>query len=423
MKTLRPSRIFNPALEQHSAREHEAYLLARLQATVTRAYAHAPRVRQEMDRSGVVPSAIRSLSDMTRLPVTRKDDLAAIQATALPFGGLAAAPVAQLQRIFMSPGNIYDPQGAGNDFWRFLPALTAAGFVAGDIVQNTFSYHMTPAGFMFDSALRALGCVVIPAGVGQTDLQVRMATDLGATGYVGTPSFLRVLLGRARELNCNLNFEVAMVAGEMLPPSLREELENDFGIRVLQGYGTADLGCIAYECPEKNGMHLHPECIIEILDIETRQAAAAGQSGEVVVTIFDDAYPLIRFATGDLSSFAPEDKCACGRTAPKLAGIQGRVGDAVKVKGMFVRGSQIDSVMKRFPEVGRFQAIVSRDGHQDKLHYQVELNCSAPDQAGLAERLAQALREEVKVRGEVEFVAAGVIPTEANRINDQRVWK
>ena len=322
----------------------------------------------------------------------------------------------------MSPGNIYDPQGDASDFWRFAPALVAAGFRAGDLVQNTFSYHMTPAGFMFDSALRHIGCVVVPAGVGQTELQVRMAADLGVTGYTGTPSFLHTLLSKARELNTALKIEVAFVTGEMLPPSLRTELETDFGIRVLQGYGTADLGLIAYECAEKDGLHLHPERIVELIDIETGQAAEPGQPGEIVATLFDQAYPLIRFATGDISSWKEAAACSCGRTTPKLNGLLGRVGDAVKVKGMFIRGAQIDGVMKAFPQVLRYQAIVTREQHQDQLRYVVELAQEAA-RDGFAEKLAAALIDQVKVRGEVEIVAGDSIAPGAKKIDDRRVWK
>ena len=421
-KPLRTARIYNLALETQSAGTRAAFLSGRLAETVRLAYAHAPRARAQLDAAGVKPVDIRSPNDLLRLPMVRKDALSGIQAENLPFGGLNAIAVEKLARVFMSPGNIYDPQGDAPDFWRFAPALAAAGFRAGDLVQNTFSYHMTPAGFMFDSALRHLGCVVVPAGVGQTELQVRMAADLGVTGYTGTPSFLHTLLSKARELNTPLKIEVAFVTGEMLPPSLRSELENDFGVRVLQGYGTADLGLVAYECPEKNGMHLHPECIVELIDIETGQAAEPGQPGEVVATLFDQAYPLIRFATGDISSWKEPGACACGRTAPQLTGLLGRVGDAVKVKGMFIRATQIDGVMKVFSEVARYQAIVTREQHQDRLLYIVELADGAVGE-GLAQRLADALKDQVKVRGEVQIAAAGTIALGAKKIDDRRVWK
>ena len=422
MSYLRPSTTLDAELESRPPADRIAYLENRLRQTVAHAYTNAPRFRVVMDAAGLGPHDVRRLGDLARLPLTAKDELPALQAADPPFGGLTAVPARSLQRIFSSPGNIFDPQGQGRDFWRFRPALAAAGFRAGDIVLNTFAYHLTPAGFMFDDALRALGCVVVPTGPGHTELQVRIASDLGATGYVGTPSFLYAILKKAAEARSPLQIEVAYVTAEMLPESLRHEIESDYGIRVLQGYGTADAGMLAYECPEQQGMHLHPEVIVEVLDLATREPVAPGQPGEVVATIFDEAYPLIRFATGDLSTFLADQPCPCGRTAPKLAGILGRVGDAVKVKGMFVRASQMGEVVKGFPQVARFQAVVTRSAHQDHLHYLVELAADAPA-AGLADRLAEALREQLQVRGDVEIVSPGTIPEGARKIDDRRVWK
>jgi phenylacetate-CoA ligase len=423
MAILRASSIFDVTVETQDYADLRRTQENKLMRLVRHAFERAPKQRELMQQVGVEPGDVRTLDDLPKLPIVRKDALPGLQAAALPFGDLNGVPITDLQRIFASPGNIYDPQGQGQDFWRFREALAAAGFRAGDIVQNTFSYHLTPAGFMFDSALRALGCVVVPAGVGQTELQVRVAHDVGVTGYIGTPSFLLTLLTKARELNMPLQLEVALVAGEMLPPSLRTELESTFGMRVQQAYGTADLGCIAYECPQKDGMHLHPDCIVEVLDLETGKAAEPGQPGEVVVTLFDEAYPLIRFATGDISSFGAHPFCSCGRTAPKLTGILGRVGDAVKVKGMFVRGSQIDEIVKQFPEVSRYQAIVTRADHQDQLTYRVELNTPSPDVAALKTKLGEKLRDLLKVRGEVEIVGAGSIAQSGKKIDDQRIWK
>jgi phenylacetate-CoA ligase len=423
MPKLRPSSVLDPALEQESTARREERLGARLRGVVAHAYARAAHVRRSLDEARVAPADVRALADLSRLPVTRKDALPAIQGEDPPFGGLLGVPVERLARIFMSPGPIFDPQADVEDFWRFRHALAAAGFRPGEIVQNAASYHLTPLGFMLDSAARSLGCVVIPAGVGQTELQVKVAATLGATGYLGTPSFLHTLLTRARELGTPLSIEAAFVVAEMLPESLRAELEGDFGVRVLQGYGTADLGCLAYECPEKGGWHLHPECIVEVLDLETGQPAAPGQPGEVVATVFDEAYPLLRFATGDIATLAPEAACPCGRTARKLAGLMGRIGDAVKVKGMFVRGAEIAAVVQRFSEVARFQAVVTRDHHQDHLAYDVELAAGAAADPQLTGRIADALREAVKVRGEVRVVAPGSIPEGAKRLDDRRVWK
>jgi phenylacetate-CoA ligase len=320
----------------------------------------------------------------------------------------------------MSPGPIYDPQGSDGDFWRFRHGLAAAGFRRGDVVLNSASYHLTPLGFMFDGAARGLGCAVIPGGTGQTELQLKTAAHLRATAYTGTPSFLFQLLTRAREIGTPLALEVAFVAAEMLPESLRADIEA-FGVRCRQGYGTADLGCLAYECGELGGWHLHPDVLVEVLDLETGRPAEPGQPGELVATLFDPTYPLLRFATGDIGALAPPARCACGRVAPKLAGLLGRVGDAVKVKGMFVRGGQVEAVLKRFPEAGRFRAVVTRDQHLDQLTYEVEVD--RPGDPALAAALAEALREELKVRGEVTLLGRGTLPEGGKKIDDRRVWK
>ncbi len=422
MATLRASRILEPRIEKEAALARARRLSRALRRTVAHAWRRAPGLRERWQAAGVRPSQVKGLDDLARIPPLRKDELPGLQAAEPPFGGLAGVAPGRLARIFMSPGPIYDPQGETEDYWRFRHALAAAGFRAGDVAHNAASYHLTPLGFMLDAGARSLGCAVIPAGVGQTELQIRVAHQLRATCYLGLPSFLHTLLGKAREAGTPLAFEAAFVVAEMLPESLRAELERDFGVRVLQGYGTADVGCLAYECPEKGGWHVHPDTVVEVLDLESGEAAEPGQPGEIVATIFDEAYPLVRFATGDLSTFAAPARCRCGRTAPKLAGLLGRVGDGVKVKGMFVRGGQIAEVMKRFPEVARFQAVVTREDHQDRLEYRVELATPAADPA-VAGRLADALREEVKVRGEVRLVAAGSIAEGAKRIEDRRVWK
>ncbi len=419
---LRPSRILDPAIESLAPEQRRLQQGERLRRTVAHAFARAPRARRTLTAAGIDPASVHGLDDLLRIPVTRKDSIPAAQAEEPPFAGLTAVEPGQLARIFMSAGPIYDPQGAHEDFWRFRHALAAAGFRAGDVAHNSASYHLTPLGFMLDAGARALGCAVIPAGVGQAELQVKVAAHVKATAYLGLPSFLHALLTKARELGTPLSFETAWVIAEMLPETLRTEIQEGFGVRVLQGYGTADLGCLAYECPEKGGWHVHPEAIVEVLDIETGKPAEPGQPGEVVGTLFDVAYPLLRFGTGDLSSLGPEERCACGRTTPKLLGMLGRVGDGVKVRGLFVRAGQIDGIVKRFPEVTAWQAVVTQENHLDRLEYVVEL--SAPDAGGaLASRLAEALREEVKVKGDVRAAPAGTIPPGVKRIDDRRVWK
>jgi phenylacetate-CoA ligase len=420
MPTLRPGSILEPDLECLAPEAWRAHLGRRLAATVANAWRSAPHTRRLLEQAGLSPGDIRGLDDLPRLPVLRKDALPALQDAEPPFGGLATVAPGGLARLYMSPGPIFDPQGHEGDFWRFRHGMAAAGFRRGDVVLNSASYHLTPLGFMLDGAARALGCAVIPGGVGQTELQLKAASHLKATAYTGTPSFLFQLLTRARETSTPLALEVAFVAAEMLPESLRADIEA-FGVRCRQGYGTADLGCLSYECSELGGWHLHPDALVEVLDLETGRPAAPGQPGELVATIFDESYPLLRFATGDIGALAPAGPCACGRVAPKLAGLVGRVGDAVKVKGMFVRGGQVEAVLKRFPEAGRFRAVVTRDQHVDHLAYEVEVD--RPGDAALAATLAEALREELKVRGEVTLLARGALPEGSKKMDDRRVWK
>ena len=420
MASLRPGSILAPDLECLSPEAWRARLGERLVATVAHAWKAAPRARRTLEQAGLSPADVRGLDDLARIPITRKDALPGLQAAEPPFGGLAGAAPGDLARLYMSPGPIYDPQGHDGDFWRFRHGLAAAGFRRGDVVLNSASYHLTPLGFMLDGAARALGCPVIPGGVGQTELQLKTASHLKASAYTGTPSFLFQLLSRARETGTPLFIEVAFVVAEMLPESLRADIEA-FGVRCRQGYGTADLGCLSYECGELGGWHLHPDVLIEVLDQETGQPAAPGQPGELVATLFEETYPLLRFATGDIGALAPPARCACGRVAPKLAGLLGRVGDAVKVKGMFVRGTQMETVLKRYPELGRFRAVVTREQHVDHLVYEVESD--RPGDAALASTLVEALREELKVRGEVTLLARGALPEGNKKIDDRRVWK
>jgi len=416
---LRSGAIHAPALETEALEVRRARLDAALVDVVAHAWRSAPRARRTLEAAGIAPGDLRGLDDLPRIPVTRKDALVTLQAEEPPFAGLTTVDPGGLARIYASPGPILDPQGRDGDAWRLRHAMAAAGFRAGDVVLNSASYHLTPGGFMVDGGARALGCAVIPGGTGQTELQLRAAVALGATAYTGMPSFLIQLLRRAREEGMALRFEVAFVFGEMLPESLRADIEA-CGVRCLQGYPTADLGCVAYECTELGGWHHHPEVIVEVLDLETGCPAEPGQPGEIVATALDRAYPLLRFATGDVGALAPPAPCACGRTAPKLAGILGRVGDAVKVKGMFVRGAQLEGVLKRFPEAGRFRATVTREDHLDRLAYEIEV--VDPRVPGLADRIAAALQEAVKVRGSVRFLPTGSLGDGGKRIDDQRKW-
>jgi phenylacetate-CoA ligase len=319
------------------------------------------------------------------------------------------------RKLFASPGPIYEPEAAGPDPWGCAPAMRAAGLRAGDVVLNSFSYHLTPAGSIMEGGLLALGAVVIPGGTGNTEIQCRAAAHLRATGYAGTPSFLAALLDKADELGIALALEVAFVSAEPLPDALRQRFVSR-GIRTQQAYATADAGIIAYECPQVDGLHIGERCIVELVDPETGGTVEPGDPGEIVVTVLDPAYPLLRLATGDLSVYAA-GTCRCGRGAPRLRGILGRTGDSVKVRGLFVHLSTLKSVMARYPEVGRYQFVVRRTGHLDDLVARVELE--RPDET-LAQRLRRAVQDATRLRAVIEFVAPGTLAGGDRVLVDER---
>ena len=418
------SPYFNEQLETMSRSERERYESAKLQETIARAYANAPAVREKCQRAGVSPEMVRTVRDLEKVPITRKDELLELHKQT-PFGGLLAVPRERLKRVFMSPGPIFDLEGDREDYWRWAGPLYAAGFRRNDVALNSTSYHLTPLGLMFDEGLRVVGCTVIPGGVGNTEQQVRIAQYAGATGFVGMPSFLMMLLEKAEELGLDLSkdlrFRRALVAGEMLPESLRQAIEEKAGMTVRQAYGTADIGAVSYECMDKTGMHIANEVIVEIVDPATGKQVDLGETGEIVVTSFDETYALIRFGTGDLS-YMVDEPCPCGRTAPRLAKILGRVGDAAKVRGMFVHPREVESVISSYPQLASFQLKVSRFDLRDHMLLQVELREPEDEEAlrrDLSSRLGSALKLKVD---SIEFVHLGTIPQGSNKIVDERKW-
>ncbi|MEW9671003.1 phenylacetate--CoA ligase family protein [Ammoniphilus sp. 3BR4] len=386
-----------------------------LQEVIRHAYENSTGWKQRLDEAGVGPADIEEEEDLTKIPVLRKESLPMLQKGALPFGGLTTLEAQRMVRIFMSPGPIYDPQAEEGDFWRFGEALQAAGFGTGDIVQNTFSYHLSPAGFMFDSALRSLGCTVIPAGVGNTDLQLQLIQDCGVTGYVGTPSFLATLLEKAKEKGLeiieSMRLEKAFFTAEPLLTSLRKQFES-YGIQVSEGYGTADIGCIAYQMGKDSGLKVRDTIFLQICDPETGVPICNSDVGEIVVTLLDKSYPLIRFGTGDLSRWVE------GRQGERIAGVVGRVGDGVKVRGMFVYQQQIARVLRGFAEIEHFDALVSREGLRDTLMIRLETRNVSPS---FMEMLTRLLKEELRVTPEVEFVPIGALDRGAKQLKDVRV--
>ncbi len=405
------------SLETRLPAEREAWLMDRLPRQV----AHAKRNSAYFGSlfAGVDAGAIHSRAALAGLPVTRKSDLIGLQKAAPPFGGLTATPLSGLARVFASPGPIYDPEGRGRDWWRFGRVLFAAGFAAGDLVHNTFSYHFTPAGFMLEGAAHKLGCPVFPAGIGQTEMQVQAIVDLRPAAYVGTPSFLRIILDKADALGADVSsLKKAVVSGEALPASLRKQFV-DRGIEVRQAYATADLGVIAYETPAEDGLVVEEEILLEIVRPGTGDPVADGEVGEVLVTTFNPDYPLIRFATGDLSAVLPGTS-PCGRTNVRIKGWMGRADQTTKVKGMFVHPAQVAAIVARHGEIGRARLVVDNAGGQDNMTLHCETSVSAGETEELAAAVVASIRDIAKLRGGVSFRATGSLPNDGKVIEDIR---
>ncbi|MCG8468714.1 MAG: AMP-binding protein [Gemmatimonadetes bacterium] len=378
--------------------------------------ARSAEIRRRLENAALSADDVTTLAELGNVPILAKDELPELQSADPPFAGMLGVAPSELRRIYQSPGPINDPEGRGADFWRMAPALWAAGFRPGELVLNTFSYHLTPGGHMMDAGLREVGCVVLPGGVGNTSTQVAYAASSGATGYVGTPQFLLVLLERAREDGARLAFEKALVTGAPLPPDLRAKLQDEFGVGVCQAYGTADAGTLAYECAARQGWHVAPGVAIELIDPGTGERAAGGEPGQVVVTSPNPVYPLLRFGTGDLSAL-DRDACVCGRTSPRLVGFLGRVGEGVKVRGMFVHPRQLASVLADRSEVACYQGVVTANGHQD--HLTVSIESSDGDELDVA-AIEALLIEATRLRVTVEAVVSGTLDPEAPPLVDGR---
>jgi phenylacetate-CoA ligase len=409
-------------LEIRDPGERERAVLAALPKHVAHAKANAPgfaRILKDVD-----PAAVTSREALASLPVTRKSDLKDLQRGERPLGGLNATPVGKLAKIFVSPGQIYDPEGHGTDWWRTARALHAAGFRAGDIVVNTFAYHFTPAGSMLESGALALGCTVVPTGVGQTEMQVATIADLGANAYIGTPSFLKLVMERADESKVDTGcLKKAMVGAEYLPPTLRDAMRAR-GMTVAQCYATADLGLIAYESlmPDGTvvpGMIADEGIIIEIVRPGTGTPVPAGEVGEVVVTTFNPDYPLIRFGTGDLSAVLPEAS-PCGRTNVRIKGWMGRADQTTKVKAMFVTPSQVAEVVGRHREILKARLVVDQAGGQDRM----TLRCEVLEGGeALVQAVVETIRDVTKLRGEVAIMNPGELPNDGKVIDDIRKYE
>ena len=404
------------ALEARAREEREADLMRRLPGQVAHAKENTLFYLELL--AGIDPRSVDSRAALASLPLTRKSELVERQRAQRPFGGLNATAPAKLARIFMSPGPIYDPEGREPDFWRTSRALFAAGFRAGDVALNCFSYHFSPAASMFETGLHHLGCAVIPGGTGQTEMQVRAINDLEPVGYVGTPSFLKIILEKAGELGLECrSIRRALVSGEAFMPAVREFLSQR-GLAAFQAYGTADLGVIAYESEAREGLVVNEDIIVEIVRPGTGDPVSEGEVGEVVVTTFNRDYPLLRFATGDLSAVLA-GASPCGRTNFRIKGWMGRADQATKVRGLFVHPHQVAEVLRRHG-LSRGRLVVANEAGEDQMTLRVERDGDAD--ADLATRVEATLRDVSKLRGEVRFERPGSLPNDGKVIEDSRAY-
>jgi phenylacetate-CoA ligase len=414
---------FFDALETRSSDEREAAQMAALAGQVAHAQAHSAAFASIL--KDVDAASITSRAALATLPVTRKHELLELQKASRTGGGDAFGGFSTLlrgpamSRIFASPGTIYEPEGARADYWRTGRALYAAGFRKGELVHNSFSYHMTPGAFILEAGAHAVGCTVFPAGTGQTEQQLDAIRDLQPNAYTGTPSFLRILLEKAQEAQVNVGcITKASVGGEACPPSLTAWFK-EHGVDVFQTYATADLGLVAYETPAREGLVLEESVIVEIVRPGTGDPVAEGEVGELVVTSLNPDYPLIRFGTGDLSAVLP-GHCPSGRTAPRIKGWMGRADQTTKVKGMFVHPGQVADITRRFPSVKKARLVISGEMANDQMCLQVE--ASEVDD-GLRDQLESTMREVTKLRGQVQVVRLGSLPNDGKVIEDARKYE
>jgi len=412
---------WNRERETMSAGARERYQTGWLASLVEHAWAHAPGVRRRLEAAGLAPKDFRSADDLARLPVIRKSAMPELQKTDPPFGGFCTVPLAKLRKIFVSPGPIFEPMGPELSGFHAETGLFAGGFRPGDVVLNTFAYALTPAAHELDESLNLIGCAVVPTGVGQTEIQVNVAKAIGATGYLGTPSFLMTILAKAREMGVGrLPFQVAQVGAEPFTEAMRRELQDGHGIMARQGFGAADVGMLAYECAEASGMHLIEDAITQVCDPTTGEPLPNGQIGELVATVHNRTYPMIRFSSGDLTVITDEP-CRCGRTSARMLGWRGRADEVTKVRGIFIHPRQVDEIVGRVKGVERFQIVVGREGHNDTLTLRVQL-AGGVDTQPTRQTLETAIREVMKLRGSVDVVAPGMIPDSAKKISDERKW-
>ncbi len=402
------------------AGERNQYSLIQLKDLLSYAYRYSEDVKKRFDRAQFHVDKFKNLSDLKHIPILKKKELIFLQSMGPRLGGLLTKDLGELRRVFLSPGPIFDPEDRADDYWGWTEGFYACGFRSGDVAQITFNYHLAPAGLMFEEPLRNLACAVVPAGPGNTNSQLDIMQKLRVTGYIGTPSYLMHLAQKAEEMGLNLRkdlfMEVAFVTGEKFSEKMRSQIEKKFDCIMRQGYGTADVGCIGYECFHKTGLHISNRAYVEICLPDTGIPLKDGEVGEIVVTAFNKTYPLIRLATGDLS-YIDRGPCACGRSTPRLGNIVGRVDTTARIKGMFVYPHQVEQVMSSFEDIKRWQIVVTNPEGIDEMELFIEAsNFKRQDE------LLHTFRERIKLRPELKVLAPGTLPPQIRPIEDKRKW-
>jgi phenylacetate-CoA ligase len=419
-------RFWDKARETGDREKRRARLSERLREILGLAFEGSTAYQEIFSSAGIDPTHVRGLEDLEKLPILRMADLVSRQKAAPPFGGFEIrGQPRKVRRIYINPGFIVQPGEFDEEDFSWAEALAAAGFKAGDRILNTFNYHLWPFGFIIDKAAKMIGATIIPAGPGNTLMQIRILQSLRPNGYIGTPSFLMTLTQRAEAMGLDLekdfSLETGLVAAEMLPQSLRENIEKKVGMSVRQAYGTVFIGCIGYECPHKTGLHVPDNIIVEVVDPETGRQVQPGMTGEIVATNFSGSYPMIRMATGDLSALSLQ-ACPCGRTGPMLKRIVGRIEQAAKVRGTFIHPWQADEVISHHPEVYKYQVVITRENHTDVMTFVVELKEETGRPEIIHARIERDIKEHLTIKGLVRIVPKGTIPDRHKKIDDRRSW-
>jgi len=418
-------RFFDRIRETMDWEKRTVDLERRLLKTVQHDNKHSNAYREIFNSAGIEPSDIRGLEDLEKLPVLRMSDVVERQKQDLPFGGFETIDPGRLRRIYINPGLIWQPGEWDYEDTSWAEALCGIGFKQGDRIINTFNYHMWPLAFMLDESVKMIGGTVIPTGVGNTLMQVKIMQKLKVNGFMGTPSFIMTLAQRAESMGLDMrkdiSLDTALVGAEMLSESLRSRIEDKLEMTVRQAYGTVFLGCIGYECYHRTGLHVPDNIVVEVIDPSTGKQVETGTTGEIVATNFNTSFPMIRMATGDLSMLAQES-CPCGRTGPMLKKILGRIDQATKVRGTFVHPWQADEVISRYPEVFKYQVVITRENHNDIMTFVVELKEEISRPEILKGRIERDIRDILTIKGVVQIVTRGTIPDLHKKIEDKRTW-